>query len=99
MAVEEKTVSGVRSGRMHVGRNLIDFKINHAALAYAMTTLGATMINNIFSFYYVKLFINKYKTTEAAFHQSQVSKLFVILLLMSYVFKERSSSTSSCVLL
>ncbi|KAM9843872.1 transmembrane protein 180-like [Aulostomus maculatus] len=37
-----------------------------------MTTLGSCMINNIFSFYYVKLFINKYKISEGAFHQSQV---------------------------
>nr|XP_043905933.1 transmembrane protein 180-like isoform X1 [Solea senegalensis] len=46
--------------------------INPAALAYAMTTLGASMINNIFSFYYVKLFLNKYQISEGAFHQSQV---------------------------
>lgn len=37
-----------------------------------MTTLGSAMINNIFSFYYVKLFVNKYKISEGAFHQSQV---------------------------
>lgn len=37
-----------------------------------MTTLGASMINNIFSFYYVKLFINNYKVSEGAFHQAQV---------------------------
>lgn len=30
------------------------------------------MINNIFGFYYVKLFLNNYKISEAAFHQSQV---------------------------
>lgn len=53
-------------------RKLLDFRIHHASLSYAMTTLGAAMINNIFSFYYVKLFINKYKTSEMAFHQSQV---------------------------
>lgn len=43
-----------------------------AALAYCMTTLGAGMMNSIFSFYYVKLFLNKYTISEAAFHQSQV---------------------------
>lgn len=73
MAVEEKPASGVRAGRMNIGRYLIFFGINPAALAYAMTTLGSAMINNIFSFYYVKLFINKYKISEGAFHQSQVS--------------------------
>ncbi|MGH0139240.1 UNVERIFIED_CONTAM: hypothetical protein FKN15_068649 [Acipenser sinensis] len=48
------------------------FGIHHNALAYAMTTLGAGMMNSIFSFYYVKLFLNKYKISEGAFHQSQV---------------------------
>lgn len=77
MASEEKPASGVRSGRMNVGRHLnTNFRVNPAALAYAMTTLGSAMINNIFTFYYVKLFINKYKISEGAFHQSQVSILF-----------------------
>lgn len=71
----EKPASGVRFGRFNIGRHMI--RVNHAALAYAMTTLGSTMINNIFTFYYVKLFINKFKTSEAAFHQSQVRILFV----------------------
>ncbi|KAM3597902.1 uncharacterized protein V6R79_010948 [Siganus canaliculatus] len=62
----------MRPGRMNVGRHLLNFGVNHAAVAYAMTTLGSGMINNIFSFYYVKLFINKYKISEGAFHQSQV---------------------------
>lgn len=69
--------SGVRSGTMTTGQNRLNFRVNQAALAYAMTTLGAAMINNIFSFYYVKLFINKYKTSETAFHQSQVRKSFL----------------------
>ncbi|XP_045884905.1 transmembrane protein 180-like [Micropterus dolomieu] len=72
MAVEEKPASGARSGKINVGRHLIKFGLNPAALAYAMTTLGSSMINNIFSFYYVKLFLNKYKISEGAFHQSQV---------------------------
>ncbi|XP_070838194.1 transmembrane protein 180-like [Chaetodon trifascialis] len=63
---------GVHNERMNIGRRLISFGVNPAALAYAMTTLGSGMINNIFSFYYVKLFINKYKISEGAFHQSQV---------------------------
>ncbi|XP_070703255.1 transmembrane protein 180-like [Pempheris klunzingeri] len=72
MAVEDKPASGVRSGRVNVSRHLRNFGVNPAALAYAMTTLGSGMINNIFNFYYVKLFINKYKISEGAFHQSQV---------------------------
>ncbi|XP_036944619.1 transmembrane protein 180 [Acanthopagrus latus] len=70
--MEEKPAAGVRYSKMNVGRHLINFGINPAAFAYAMTTLGAGMINNIFSFYYVKLFINKYKVSEGAFQQSQM---------------------------
>ncbi|XP_062999115.1 transmembrane protein 180-like [Elgaria multicarinata webbii] len=47
-------------------------KIHPNALAYSMTTLGAGMMNSIFSFYYVKLFLNRYKISEAAFHQAQI---------------------------
>ncbi|XP_020655191.3 transmembrane protein 180 isoform X1 [Pogona vitticeps] len=47
-------------------------RINPNALAYSMTTLGAGMMNSIFSFYYVKLFLNRYRISEAAFHQAQV---------------------------
>ncbi|MCJ8746025.1 hypothetical protein PDJAM_G00137040 [Pangasius djambal] len=43
-----------------------------ASVAYSMTTLGSSMMNSIFSFYYVKLFLNKYNISEAAFHKSQV---------------------------
>uniref|UniRef100_A0A8C6JZB7 Uncharacterized protein n=1 Tax=Melopsittacus undulatus TaxID=13146 RepID=A0A8C6JZB7_MELUD len=46
--------------------------IHPNALAYSMTTLGAGMMNSIFNFYYVKLFLNQYKISEAAFHQAQV---------------------------
>lgn len=66
MAGEEKP------GRMTVARYLNNFGLDRVALAYSMTTLGSCMINNIFSFYYVKLFLNKYKISEGAFHQSQV---------------------------
>uniref|UniRef100_A0A3Q3X8A3 Uncharacterized protein n=1 Tax=Mola mola TaxID=94237 RepID=A0A3Q3X8A3_MOLML len=70
--MEDKPATGVRYGRMNMGWYLMNFRIDSAALAYAMTTLGASMINNIFAFYYVKLFINTYKTSERAFQQSQV---------------------------
>lgn len=78
----EKSASGGRPGRMSLGPLLLYFGVNPAALAYAMTTLGSSMINNIFSFYYVKLFVNKYKISEGAFHQSQVS---VLSLLQIYI--------------
>ncbi|XP_068574947.1 transmembrane protein 180-like [Cebidichthys violaceus] len=57
---------------MDVVRQSINVGLNPAAVAYSMTTLGSAMINNIFGFYYVKLFLNKYKISEGAFHQSQV---------------------------
>ncbi|XP_054850859.1 transmembrane protein 180-like isoform X2 [Eublepharis macularius] len=47
-------------------------RIHPNALAYSMTTLGAGMMNSIFNFYYVKLFLNQYKISEGAFHQAQV---------------------------
>ncbi|XP_059898400.1 transmembrane protein 180-like isoform X1 [Gadus macrocephalus] len=53
-------------------RHLIKLGANPAAVAFSMTTLGAGMMNSIFSFYYVKLFLNKYQISEGAFHQSQV---------------------------
>ncbi|KAM9493384.1 transmembrane protein 180-like isoform 2-T2 [Clarias gariepinus] len=42
------------------------------SVAYSMTTLGSSMMNSIFSFYYVKLFLNKYNISEGAFHKAQV---------------------------
>lgn len=77
MAMQEKHGSGVHSGRVNIGWQLFNFRVDAAAFAYAMTTLGSCMINNIFSFYYVKLFINKYKISEGTFHQSQVSLLLM----------------------
>ncbi|CAI9537276.1 unnamed protein product [Staurois parvus] len=50
----------------------LSFRINRPALAYSMTTLGAGMMNHIFNFYYVKLFLNRYKISEGSFHQAQV---------------------------
>ncbi|KAF7666390.1 hypothetical protein LDENG_00107650 [Lucifuga dentata] len=70
--MEEKPVSTVRSGGMNVARHLVGFGLNPAAVAYSMTTLGSGLMGNIFSFYYVKLFLTKYKISEGAFHQSQI---------------------------
>lgn len=70
----ELPCSGARTygGGINVGRHLVNLGVNPAALAYSMTTLGAGMMNSIFSFYYVKLFLIKYRISEGAFHQSQV---------------------------
>ncbi|XP_023691282.2 transmembrane protein 180-like [Paramormyrops kingsleyae] len=53
-------------------RFLVSLGMNPAAVAYSMTTVGAGMMNSIFSFYYVKLFLSKYKISEGDFHRSQV---------------------------
>lgn len=74
MVLQEKSASGSNSGRVNMNWHLFGFRVNAAAFAYAMTTLGSCMINNVFSFYYVKLFVNKFKISEGAFHQSQVSE-------------------------
>ncbi|KAG9477016.1 hypothetical protein GDO78_002417 [Eleutherodactylus coqui] len=50
----------------------LSLALHRPALAYSMTTLGAGMMNSIFNFYYVKLFLNRYKISEGAFHQAQV---------------------------
>ncbi|XP_078274202.1 transmembrane protein 180-like [Rhinoraja longicauda] len=46
--------------------------INQNALAYSFTTLAAGLMNNLLSFYYVKLFLNHYKVSERDFQQAQV---------------------------
>uniref|UniRef100_A0A4W5QN86 Major facilitator superfamily domain containing 13a-like n=1 Tax=Hucho hucho TaxID=62062 RepID=A0A4W5QN86_9TELE len=69
MTVEKPAVGVHTFGGLNI---LASLEAHPAAVAYAMTTLGAGMMNSIFSFYYVKLFLNKYKISEGAFHQSQV---------------------------
>ncbi|XP_055507547.1 transmembrane protein 180-like isoform X1 [Leucoraja erinacea] len=46
--------------------------IQQNALAFSFTTLAAGLMNNILSFYYVKLFLNRYKISEGDFQQAQV---------------------------
>uniref|UniRef100_A0A8V0Z8W6 Transmembrane protein 180 n=1 Tax=Gallus gallus TaxID=9031 RepID=A0A8V0Z8W6_CHICK len=55
-----------------VGKMKLALEIHPNALAYSMTTLGAGMMNSVFNFYYVKLFLNRYRISEVAFHQAQV---------------------------
>ncbi|XP_067912721.1 transmembrane protein 180-like [Heterodontus francisci] len=51
---------------------LTSLGIQQKAFAYSMTTLGSGLMTNLFSFYYVKLFLNRYKISEGAFQQAQV---------------------------
>nr|KAF6440954.1 hypothetical protein HJG63_012192 [Rousettus aegyptiacus] len=41
--------------------------------SYSVTTFGTEMLSSVFSFYYVKLFLQVYRTSEVAFVQAQVS--------------------------
>ncbi|XP_068749576.1 transmembrane protein 180-like [Montipora capricornis] len=47
-------------------------KINKNALAYSATTLAATMMNSVFNFYYVKIYLNVYKISNYWFNVAQV---------------------------
>lgn len=47
-------------------------ELNKNALAYSATTLAATMMNSIFTFYYVKIFLNVYKISNYWFNVAQV---------------------------
>lgn len=42
------------------------------ALAYAATGLASAMMNSVFFFYYVKLFLDRYKVSEEWFQIAQV---------------------------
>ncbi|XP_004623175.3 transmembrane protein 180 isoform X2 [Octodon degus] len=48
------------------------FPIKPTAWAYSMITLGTTMLQSVFSFYYVKLFLDLYNISEVAFYQAQI---------------------------
>lgn len=72
MSSEKPELGGRASGSFNVMRHLAILGLHPAAVAYSMTTLGAGMMNSIFNFYYVKLFLDKYKISERAFQQSQV---------------------------
>ncbi|KAF3814201.1 hypothetical protein GH733_017817 [Mirounga leonina] len=50
---------------------MILISIKPIAWAYSMITLGTEMLNSVFSFYYVKLFLHLYKISEVAFYQAQ----------------------------
>ena len=51
--------------------------LNQNAVAYAATTLASSMMNSVFFFYYVKLFIDKYKLDEDWFQFAQVTVTFL----------------------
>ncbi|XP_027465800.1 transmembrane protein 180-like isoform X1 [Zalophus californianus] len=51
---------------------MILISIKPIAWAYSMITLGTEMLNSVFSFYSVKLFLHLYKISEVAFYQAQM---------------------------
>ena len=46
--------------------------IHWRSVAYATTSLGATMMNTVFNFYYVKIYLKRFHVDESWFHTSQV---------------------------
>ncbi|EDV21728.1 uncharacterized protein TRIADDRAFT_59746 [Trichoplax adhaerens] len=46
--------------------------ITKSAIAYASTTLAASMMNSIFQFYYIKLFLNGYRINNTWFYRAQL---------------------------
>lgn len=46
--------------------------VNRNALAYSATTLAATMMNSVFQFYYVKIFLNVYRISNYWFNVAQI---------------------------
>nr|XP_020760079.1 transmembrane protein 180-like isoform X4 [Odocoileus virginianus texanus] len=54
--------------------------IKPIAWAFSLITLGTEMLNSVFSFYYVKLFLHLYKVSEVAFYQAQVIAVVVAIL-------------------
>jgi len=51
---------------------LQSFKPTTAILAYISTTFGFVLMHNIFSFYYVKIFLNYYHVSASWFQFSQI---------------------------
>lgn len=47
-------------------------RLNKKAFAYATTVFAASMMNSVFFFYYVKVFLRRYHVSEAWFQFSQV---------------------------
>ncbi|XP_048967251.1 transmembrane protein 180-like isoform X8 [Canis lupus dingo] len=54
--------------------------IKPIAWGYSMITLGTEMLNSVFSFYYVKLFLHLYKISEVAFYQAQAVAVVIAIL-------------------
>ena len=46
--------------------------VDQKSVAYAATSLGATLMHSIFNFYYVKIYLNRFHVSETWFQGSQV---------------------------
>ena len=51
----------------------LNMKLNMKAAAYAATTLGASSINGVFQFYYVKVYLNFFLVSDDAFQSAQIT--------------------------
>ncbi len=47
-------------------------KLHGPSVAYAATTVGASMMSSVFGFNYVRIFLNRYHVSENWFHVSQI---------------------------
>lgn len=47
-------------------------KVDEKAVAYAATTLGASLMSSVFSFYYVKTYLNLFHVSEGWFQAAQI---------------------------
>ncbi|XP_006161154.1 transmembrane protein 180 [Tupaia chinensis] len=52
--------------------NMTFLNINPIVWAYSMITLGTEMLSSVFSFYYVKLYLQLYRISDVAFYQAQI---------------------------
>ncbi|KAI8487659.1 MFS/sugar transport protein [Branchiostoma belcheri] len=60
---------------MHLRMKLPSLDKN--AVAYASVAFANAMMNPLFNFYYVKLFLNSYKISEVWFNQAQITTLLL----------------------
>ena len=62
---------------MNVFRKILSiYQENHKHVVFASTTFAASLMDSVFTFYYVKVFLVNYKVSEGWFNTAQV--LFLI---------------------
>ncbi|XP_055994785.1 transmembrane protein 180-like [Sorex fumeus] len=64
--------------------------------AYSMITFGTVTLNYVFSFYYVKLFLQLYKISDVAFYQAQVISMICNAISDLTGYFHNNSKTDCC---